>query len=75
MNMILTSDEMKERYSSEWILIGNPETSDDLEVIRGEVLAHSKNRDDVYLAARTLQPRSSAILYTGEIPRDAAIVL
>ena len=36
---------------------------------------HSKDRDEVYRKAVELRPPRFAILYTGKIPKDAAVVL
>ena len=71
----LTFDQMRKKYRSEWLLIGNPETNDLLEIVRGKVLLHSKDRDEIYRKAASLHPRRFATLYTGFIEKDAAIVL
>ena len=52
---ILTFDQIKARYDAEWVLIGNPVTDEFLSVLRGEVLCHSKSRDEIYRKARELQ--------------------
>lgn len=75
MKEILSFSEIKKRFDSEWVLIGDPETDDDFSVKRGVVLWHSKDRDEVYRKARELHPNHSAILYTGKLPDDVAIVL
>ena len=75
MNEILSFFEIKERFDSEWVLIGDPETEDDYSIKQGVVLWHSKDRDEVYRKARELLPNHSAIIYTGKLPDDAAIVL
>jgi hypothetical protein len=67
MNEIMSLVEIQERFESEWILVGDPETTESLEITKGKVLWHSKNRDEVYRKARELSPQSSAILYTGTI--------
>ena len=72
---VLSISEIRARYDSEWILLADPETSDDLEIRGGTVLWHSKDRDEVYRKARQLRPRRAAFLYTGKLPKDAAIVL
>src|SRR5438067_13666613 len=36
------------RFPSEWVLLEDPETSEMLEVRSGNVLWHSKDRDEVY---------------------------
>ena len=67
MSEVLTRSEIEERFDSEWILVGDPETSDALEVLSGKVLWHSKDRDEVYRKAVELRPRRFATLYTGRI--------
>lgn len=71
----MTLAEIKSRFHSEWILVGDPDTDATLNVRRGKVLCHSKDRDEVYWAALALRPSRSAFMYTGGIPEDAAIVL
>jgi hypothetical protein len=75
MNEIMSLVEIHEKFDSEWILVEDPETTESLEVAKGKVLWHSKNRDEVYRKARELSPKSSAILYTGNIPEEGAIIL
>jgi len=75
MNEVMSLAAIREKFDSEWILVGDPETTEGLEVTKGKVLWHSKNRDEVYRKARELSPKSSAILYTGNIPEEGAIIL
>ena len=75
MNEVLSFVEIKERFDSEWVLLENPEATEILEIKRGRVIWHSKDRDEVYRKAREIRPRHSAIIYTGQLPEDAAIVL
>jgi len=72
---ILTLEEMKTRYPSEWILVENPETDEHLEIRRGKVLFHSKDRDELDRKDRELHPQSAAYIYTGEIPENSAVIL
>jgi hypothetical protein len=69
---VLTLEEIQSRFTSEWVLIGDPELTESLVIIRGTVLWHSPNRDEVYRGARELRPEHSAILYTGTLPDEAA---
>ncbi len=75
MKEILSFSEIKDRFDSEWVLIGDPEINDELNVKKGVVLCHSKDRDEVYRKAREIHPNHSAILYTGKLPDDVAVVL
>ena len=72
---IMTIEEIKARFDSEWVLIEDPETTDLFEVKRGKVLCHSKDRDEFYRKAMEFRPRHSAILYIGKPPKDMVYVL
>jgi hypothetical protein len=71
----MTIAEIEARFESEWVLVEDPVTNDANEVQSGTVVGHSKDRDEVYRIATTARPKRFAILYTGECPRDAAIIL
>lgn len=75
MNKILTMAEIEAQFDSEWVLLGDPTTDDHLIVTSGELLCHGKDRDEVYRKAVELRPRRFAMLYTGKMPEDTAIVL
>jgi hypothetical protein len=57
------------------VLVQNPETDQNLKVQAGEVLWHSKDRDEVYRKAIELRPKRFAMLYTGKMPKGTAIIL
>jgi len=75
MSEILTIQEIQSRYDEEWVLVGDPEVDASLNVQRGKVLWHSKNRDEVYRQARRLKPKYSAFLFVGRLPKDMEVVL
>ena len=75
MKETLSFSEIKRQFNSEWVLIGDPKTDDDLNIKQGVVLSHSKDRDEVYRKAREIHPNHSAILYTGRLPDDVAVAL
>lgn len=72
---ILTLEEIVSLYPQEWVLIAYTELDEDLNVIRGEVLAHSPDRDLLYNNALSRKGKSVAIEYTGPIPDDLAVML
>ena len=72
---ILTIDQIEEEFESEWVLVEDPQTNEALEVQSGKVLWHSKDRDEVYRKAVDLRPKRFAMLYTGKMPKNTAIVL
>ena len=67
MSEVLSLSEIQEQFPGEWVLLEGPHITDSLEIRGGKVLWHSKDRDEVY--------RNSAILYTGKLPEEAAVVL
>lgn len=75
MNQMMTITEIEEQFDSEWILVAEPATDESLKVLSGEVLWHSKDRDEVYRKVLELRPKHFAVVYTGSIPEDAAVVL
>jgi hypothetical protein len=72
---VLTLAQMEAQFESEWVLIEDPRTDDALQVQGGTVRWHSKDRDEVYRKAIELHPRRFAVVYTGKMPKDTAIVL
>jgi hypothetical protein len=75
MDDVLTITQIEAQFASEWILVTDPQTNDALEVQSGKVCWHSKDRDEVYRKAVELRPKRFAVLYTGKMPKDTAIVL
>jgi hypothetical protein len=74
-NQVMSLVEIEAQFQSEWVLIEDPQTTDTLQVMGGRVLWHSSDRDEVYRKVRELQPLHHAILYTGKMPKDMAIIL
>jgi hypothetical protein len=70
MSEILSIDEIESRYPNEWILIGDPQTNEALAVLRGTVLWHSTDRDEVYQKAVELRPKHVAFHYSGTVPQE-----
>jgi hypothetical protein len=75
MKTAMTIEEIRSRFDSEWVLVENPRTNEALEIISGHVLHPSKDRDEVYRKGVAVRPKRCAVLYTGEIPADTAIIL
>jgi hypothetical protein len=75
MDEVLTLAEIQDRFDSEWVLVEDPELDENLEIVRGKVVWHSKDRDEVYRKDLELRPKSAAYVYTGQMPENTAIVL
>lgn len=71
-------EEIEAQFKNQWVLVGDPELDEYLEVVRGKVLCHSADRDEFDRAARAFRGgeiKQFAYLYTGEIPQGMAILL
>ena len=71
---ILSLEEIFSLYPDRWVLIVNPELDEELNVIRGEVLAHATERDEIYSKLSLRNGKSVAIEYTGSIPDNIAVM-
>jgi len=47
MKKILTMKQLESQYSGEWVLLINPVHDELMEAIRGELVFHAKDRDEV----------------------------
>ena len=75
MQEILTMAEIKQFYSSEWILIEELETDEKMLVKAGKVTFHSGNKAEVYSKAKELKPKYFAVMYIGKLPEDITFLL
>jgi hypothetical protein len=64
---VLTISEIESQFSGEWILVVDPQVDENLEVLSGQVVCHSKDRDEVYREAVARKP--------AEMSPDATIVI
>lgn len=60
--------EIKEKYKDEWVLLEVIKVDRSGELLEGDVLAHSRDRDDTYQAMKKRKWKDVAHFYTGEIP-------
>ncbi len=74
---LLSMDEIKARYTDEWVLIDDFESDPvTLEVLRGKVVYHSKERDEAYRRLGELpSPKRIAVYFTGLLRKDMVFVL
>lgn len=75
MPQVMTFEAMKQHYQNEWLLIAYTEIDENLNVIQGEVLAHSTDVEPLYDLMPQFKDRAVALEYIGEIPKDLAFIL
>ena len=74
-HQMMTRLEIEEHFDGEWILLEDPYLNERKEIAGGKLLAHGKNRDEVYAVALRLRPKHSAAFYLGPMPENIAINL
>ena len=47
MSKLMTFKEMKHHYQGKWLLIADQDLDDQMQVIKGEVFAHSPHQSDI----------------------------
>jgi len=67
--------EMLGKYKDEWILVECKQVDENFEIVEGEILYHSKDKDEVYRNLLESKPKNCAIEYTGKIPENLAVML
>jgi hypothetical protein len=75
MNDVMTMAEIEAAFPSEWVLVGDPQLDQYNRVQSGTVLAHSKDRDEVYRKAFAFECKCFAYLYTGPIPAPGKAII
>lgn len=75
MSEIVTFEEMQRRYNGQWLLIAPQEIDEELQVVKGEVLAHSHKREDIYQSLDSFEEQPLAIEYVGGVPEDIGFIL
>lgn len=72
---MMTLDEMKQSFTGEWVLIGEPETTESLEVVRGILLWHSASRDEISEKLAASAVTHAAIWYFPAPREDNSLVI
>ena len=67
--------DIKKNFRNQWVLIEVKNVDENFYVLEGEVLAHSKDKDEIYQKLLKIRPKEFSIEYTGEVPEDLAVVM
>jgi len=67
--------EIRKRYQGEWVLIEYTALDENLNVIEGEVIAHSPSKDEIYGQLLETKGKDVAIEYFGDVPENLAVML
>ena len=75
MSQIMTFEEIQQNYDGKWVLIAYTEADENLQVIKGKVIAHSFKKEEIYQALESATEQPLAIEYMGQVPEDLAFIL
>jgi hypothetical protein len=75
MTQVITMAEIEKSFDSQWVLVGDPEFNDRMEVVQRKVLFHSRDKEEVYRKDQEIHPKSAAYVYTGPTPDNVLINL
>ena len=67
--------DIKTKFKDQWVLIEVVKVDESFNLVEGEVLVHSKDKDEVYQKLLQIRPKEFSIEYTGVVPEDLAIVM
>jgi len=75
--MVLSIQDVNKKFDGEWVFLINCTADEDGNLITGEVVIHSKSRDEVFREMqkyRTVDTLSS-IRYVGKLPEGVEVIL
>jgi hypothetical protein len=67
-------EEIRAQYAGQWLLIEYQELDEQLNVVAGEVVAHSPDKEEIYKRLLETQGKNIAIEYAGELSQDVAVM-
>ena len=67
--------EIVNKFRDKWVLINAKEVDKNYKLKEGDVIAHSKDKSEIYEKLLKLKGKNLYIEYTGKIPEDLAVVL
>jgi hypothetical protein len=65
-------DEIQKTFENEWVLVKIGRVDENFHVLEGEVLAHSKDKDEVYKELLRIKPEEFSIECVNIKPRSEA---
>lgn len=68
-------EDIRQQYAGQWLLIEYQQLDEHLNVVEGEVIAHSVAKEEMYKHLVHTQGKNIAIEYAGDFPQDLAAML
>ena len=61
-------EDIRRHYAGQWVLIEYQQLDEQLNVVEGEVIAHSPEKEEIYKYLLQTQGKNIAIEYAGDFP-------
>ena len=68
-------EDIQRTHPDEWVLLEVEEVDEEFNPIEAEVLAHSRDKGEIYQEVMRIRPTKFSIDYTGIAPQELAVVL
>lgn len=68
----MTWEDIRQQYVGPWVLIEYQQLDEYLNVVEGEVVAHSAEKEEIYRHLAHTQGKNIAIECAGDFPQDLA---
>ncbi len=66
MGETLTMEEIEKKYDGEWVLIEDVETNEQMEILRGKVTYHGKDKNELHRRAKKSESSFITTRYFGK---------
>ncbi|MDQ2085736.1 hypothetical protein RBH29_04715 [Herbivorax sp. ANBcel31] len=75
--MFQSIQEINRKFNGQWVFLINCNTDEDGNLVEGEVMLHSKSRDEVFRGMYKYKdtPSMISIRYAGKIPEGVNVLL
>ena len=67
-------EEICKQYAGQWVLIEYQQLDNQLNVVEGEVVAHSPDKEEIYKHLLETKGKNIAIEYAGEFPQELRVM-
>ena len=74
MRKVMELGDIYRRYKDEWLLIEYEHLDENLNVTKGKVVAHSRDKSEILQQLVQIQGKNIAIEYTGTVPKSLAVL-
>jgi hypothetical protein len=72
---LLNYTEIKKRYNNQWVLIVDPVYDKTNKIVKGKILFHGENRENLDKVMLKSKGKKIAIRYLGKLDKNLSVIL